>query len=202
MHKAQEGRSLVEMTISLALGAVVVTGLAGGCVRLLTDFRVSAATNDLVHDIERAKQHALLRNLPVGMCASDDGKRCAPGGDWSNGWIVYAKARTNTDRRYQPGVDTLLFATAHTSSVRVQWHGTAQAEEPVQIQAINGSWLRIDTPGSFSVNAPPLTVGGYEIATRCVVLRHGVGAASYKAKDAHTPCSTAAVAERSGNGTT
>lgn len=97
-----EGVTLVELMITLA---VVATILSLG-IPTLSDFlqnnRMTGAANDLVSSMHLARSEALLRRTPVVICASTDAEVANPSCDaaagFGAGWLVFADTNGNARR--------------------------------------------------------------------------------------------------------
>jgi type IV fimbrial biogenesis protein FimT len=83
------GFTLVEAIVSLAvmttLGTIVLPSLAA----LLEHQRAAAAMSSLVSQMSHARLAAVKHRRPTVLCPTFDGDTCAPGGDWSGGWMIF-----------------------------------------------------------------------------------------------------------------
>lgn len=93
---SQRGFSLYQGIIVLAI--VTVTGLSSAPLyyRLLGDRHVVAYTNELVGELQQARQLAVSAMSPVSLCSSSNGRECTRT-PWSQGYISFYDAG-------QPGV--------------------------------------------------------------------------------------------------
>jgi len=86
---AARGHTLIELLCLLAVAAA----LAAWAVPALRDLRLNSArtvaVNGFVQAVHLARSEALKRNRVVSLCPSRDGRRCASGAGWSEGWIVF-----------------------------------------------------------------------------------------------------------------
>jgi len=55
----------------------------------------------LFHAVHLARKESIMRRKVVSICPSHDGMSCAPGTDWSSGWLMFE----NSDRDLPPRVD-------------------------------------------------------------------------------------------------
>lgn len=85
------GFTLLELLVTLSVVAVLVAiGLPS--FRGLHDrLRADAARMQLVATFATARSTAVTRNLPVSICASQNGRRCE--GEWTQGWMIYLDPR-------------------------------------------------------------------------------------------------------------
>lgn len=85
----QDGLTLIELLISLALLAVVLTTAVPALGRFMQEQRLTASANQLVTHLQFARGEAITRNATVTACPSADGGSCTGGNRWDEGWIVY-----------------------------------------------------------------------------------------------------------------
>lgn len=83
------GFTLLELLIGLAVAAILVTLAVPGMTRLMRESQAGAAVNDLVYALRLARNEAVTRKLPVAVCASADGEKCAGDNDWHEGLLVF-----------------------------------------------------------------------------------------------------------------
>ncbi|MEO0616911.1 MAG: GspH/FimT family protein [Pseudomonadota bacterium] len=95
---ASTGVTLLELLVVLAVVSVVAAIGAPPLERWLAGHRVAAPLQALHTDLFRARHEAVMRNLAVVVCASDDAQACSSG-DWSAGWITFVN--TDDDRPAQ-----------------------------------------------------------------------------------------------------
>lgn len=101
----QAGHSLVEYAIVLGIAGLSLTVATPGLRDLVLSARMTAAMNDLVHDLRLARTQALARGQAVTLCQSPGGDRCGTSAQWEGGWIVFTDP--DEDRVFDPG-ETLL----------------------------------------------------------------------------------------------
>lgn len=82
------GFTLLEVLVGLAVAAILVTTAIPGMARLLRENRTDAAFAGLVHAMRLARSEAVVRKVPVAVCAAA-GDGCADDGDWKRGWMVF-----------------------------------------------------------------------------------------------------------------
>ncbi len=97
MHS--EGVTLVELMVTLAVAAVVLSFGIPTFTDFLQNNRMTAAANDLVSSMHLARSEALQRRVTVVVCASSDANapnpNCDAAADFGAGWLVFADANAN-----------------------------------------------------------------------------------------------------------
>jgi len=91
MKSTQHGFTVMELMAALAVLAILV-GLATPSLRQFSgNSRIAATSNSLLNALAVARSEALLRSMPISVCASTDAVTCRTSGrtDWSGGWIVF-----------------------------------------------------------------------------------------------------------------
>lgn len=92
----EQGFTLIELMISIALLAILL-GLAAPSYRsFITSNRLTAQANELVGDLSLARNEAASRSRNVQVCIAASSTSCAgSGSDWAAGWIVWADNNNN-----------------------------------------------------------------------------------------------------------
>lgn len=93
--KANQGFTILEVLITLAAIAIVVSVTVPGSNMLLEEYRLKTASGKLVSGLEMARSEAHQRGLTVMMCPSSNGHSCRRDGDWSMGWLVFTDGNGN-----------------------------------------------------------------------------------------------------------
>lgn len=86
----QEGASLVEWLVVIAISVILFAVGLPQLTRFIHTSKTSGYSNDLLNDIWYARSEAIKRNTYVILCTSEDGINCATSGSWNQGWLVYA----------------------------------------------------------------------------------------------------------------
>ena len=111
---SQRGFNLFELSISLAIAAVLLT-LA---LPSLTEFRarqqLRAARTELFSSLQLARFEAITHTKHAVLCPSSDGQSCANGTQWEAGWIVFFDLDKDRER---------------STDERLLWVGTIDAPQ-------------------------------------------------------------------------
>jgi type IV fimbrial biogenesis protein FimT len=83
------GYTLVELMITLVIGAVLLVLVVPSYKPSVLNSRMSAATTDLLGNLMSARAESVARNNFVTVCKSDDGEDCTVAGNWAQGWITF-----------------------------------------------------------------------------------------------------------------
>src|SRR5882672_3874940 len=102
------GFTLVEMIISVAVAAILLT-IGIPSFRYVTNSnRIAAEINGLLGDMQFARSEAVKEGIPVSVCVSSNSTACDGVNvtTWQNGWIVFSDA--NNDAAVDGGNDVVL----------------------------------------------------------------------------------------------
>lgn len=123
MKRYNLGMTVLELLVTLSVGAILTSVAIPSFQELVADTRIKSTANVLVAHLNAARSEAIKRGEPVAVCASVDEATCSDTTEWASGWIVF------TDSDGQPGVldgtdellkveqrqdDTLAFDTGDT----------------------------------------------------------------------------------------
>jgi len=108
------GFTLIELLTVVAISAILAAAAVPMFQRIGADSRVVDAGNTFRSALELARSEATVRAVRVGVCRSANANGPAPtcsggvegtygGGDWSAGWIIYAKADVNVGDDFEGG---------------------------------------------------------------------------------------------------
>lgn len=93
--KRQAGFNITELLVVMGIVAILL-GIGVPSYRYITNsYRLSAEVNGLLGDLQYARAEAVREGLRVTACVSNNRTACTGGGNWANGWIVFADTNGN-----------------------------------------------------------------------------------------------------------
>lgn len=111
--RRQTGLTAVELMVTLAIVAILVTLAIPEWGAYVKKNRLVSTANDLLVAMNQARNEAVGRSVTVILCRSNNPTAASPtcGGtakDWTPGWLVYATNGVVNERNYDPSTDELL----------------------------------------------------------------------------------------------
>lgn len=91
--RAMRGFNLIELMIVIAIAAIGLSLALPSFTDAMARNRIASTSNEFIAAVMYARSEALQRNTTTGFCASADKIVC--GGNWSDGWIVWADIDRN-----------------------------------------------------------------------------------------------------------
>lgn len=104
-----KGFTLLELLVAITVSSILLVIGIPAFMQMIAGNQRSANSADLYSDLAFARAEAISRNLQVGVCPSDDGASCADGGDWRQGWLIYANT-DNSTAGAEPDADEAVLA--------------------------------------------------------------------------------------------
>ena len=98
MTRKDAGLTLIELLITLALAAILLTLGVPAFTGSLERTRVATTMHQVSADLAMARSTAIMRRAQVVACPRTLDYRCRDDSDWSHGWIVF----TDDDGNRQP----------------------------------------------------------------------------------------------------
>ena len=152
MQRLTRGFTLYEILITLLLMALLAGLGLPELGKLVARNRISTEVNALFHAIHLARKESIMRRQVVSICPSNDGTRCAPGGDWSRGWIMF----NNRDRDEPPQIDAgepVLQVHGVGEDVRITANRRGFTLRATQKRATNGTIVVCDAASRVAPKA-------------------------------------------------
>ncbi|MFT6329260.1 MAG: type IV fimbrial biogenesis protein FimT [Bermanella sp.] len=139
---SQKGVTLLEMMITLAILAIVLTVVAPSMQNFLIKNRITGEINEVSGIVQYARHLAIDEQINVVVCPSEDFEAC--GTNWNNPKIVFIDSNADGNRNSD---EELLVATAKASdstkmtgpntSINFQYTGAASRSFSIQLCPIN-----------------------------------------------------------------
>lgn len=140
--KRQAGFTLIELMVTLAVLAVMLTLSAPSFTSFMRSAELSTTANSFVASVNAARSEAMKRNLPALVMPLESGRR-----DWSQGFVAFVDV--DRDGAYTESVDiTVLSQPIANSFLKVTGTGTAKYA-PSYVR-YDGSGFSKKLDGSFS----------------------------------------------------
>jgi len=166
----RNGFSLIEVIVTMAIAAVVLSIGAPGFQSYTQNNRRTIAINEMAIALQLARNSAVSRRVPVTLCKSPNGIHCVTGGDsgdWSQGWMMF------TNPNHIDGVAGLTAGTEVLLRVHSALHSntTLTGSGPVVNQVtfvprgkinngFGGTITHCDSRGNTAAVALVISVGG------------------------------------------
>ena len=146
MRRHKYGHTLFELLVTLTLAALIFGLGLPTFGALVADKQLRTETDALFHAVHLARKASVTRRRVVTLCASLDGQRCDPAGDWSSGWIMFENdARHAADVRSTD--EKLLKFHTVDEQVKLKANRRSFAFRSTHLRATNGSIAVCDRAG-------------------------------------------------------
>ncbi len=136
--KRASGFTIVELIVTLAIAAILLSLGAPPMQTYLANQRVTAAMNTIATGFNLARSTAVEQRQPTGVCATSNGVSCGGSTDWSRGWMVWVD--NDESGTYTPAADELV-------RVNLQEEGAMVVTANINLQVYSPSGLLVPMPG-------------------------------------------------------
>lgn len=142
------GFTLVELMITIAIVAILLTVVAPSLFAFLLSTRLASQAKDIVSDVRLARSEAAARGQWVVMCPSTDGTTCTNTvATWPLGRVVFVD--TNRNGTLDSGEAILQYSAALPGSTNVATTGFGTAV-PITFNPY-GAMMPLGTTGTFTL---------------------------------------------------
>jgi type IV fimbrial biogenesis protein FimT len=162
--KKTRGFTLVELIVTLAVAAILVSAALPSMRDLIRNNRLTAATNLFVSSLNIARSEAIKQGRNATVCVSDTQNSCS-GSNWQLGWLAWVDSDQDGNLDF-PGevlrtVEPLTNSTQITSAENsFQIDPQGNVDNPNATLAVcddrsgeTGRLLRVMATGGISVNS-------------------------------------------------
>lgn len=159
MHmKTQRGLTLVELLVTLAVAAIVISVALPNFRSMVQSNRASAHTNDFVLAVSYARSEALRRGGDVRLCSSTDQASCTGNEDWAVGWVVRDEDDNEVLRVWPVRTgDATMVEAGGTTQVDFAGDGTAEDTLDITLDIYTCAYHReiaLSRMGRTDINRP------------------------------------------------
>lgn len=162
MHRCP-GYTLVELVVTLAVGALLLTLAIPTFTSVVLDSRLTAAVNRFVHGMYVARQAALESGMDITLCRSPGGRQCTTAGRWDTGFIIFANRDGDDPPRVDPG-EPILQVEGALAGPLILANRSAFVFRPWG-RSVNGTFTVCDRRGDTRARAVVVSYTGRPRAT-------------------------------------
>lgn len=120
-YRLNAGFTLIELMMTIAISAILVTVAAPSFQTLILNARLSAKKNEFINALNLARSTALSQNSSITVCPLLAASSAACGTSWGAGWIIKTQPITGAPalvKAYQSSAkDAVLSAVAFNGTV-------------------------------------------------------------------------------------
>jgi type IV fimbrial biogenesis protein FimT len=153
------GFSLIEMLVTLSIGAILLSFAGPGFSDMVKNNRRAAAVTQLVVDLQYARSIALERGREVVVCPSASGTNCEPRPQWNSGWLVFLNIDGDQPPVRDPSEPVLRVTQALETGVTLKVNRDAFEFRPY-ISTTNGTFVFCDDRGPNHGTAVVVSIVG------------------------------------------
>lgn len=152
MRRRNNGYSLYELLMTTVLIAMLLVVGIPSFSSMMARSQQRVEIDALFHAVHLARKESIMRRKVVSLCPSNDGERCAPGMDWSAGWLMFE----NKDRDSPPLIDVgepVLQRHRVAENVTIRANRRGFTLRATFLRATNGTFVFCDVGDRISPRA-------------------------------------------------
>lgn len=149
---SSDGFTLLEMMVTLAIAAILLTVVAPAFGQLIAGTRITTSINDFDASIQLIRSEAITRGIRTTLCPSSDGVSCLDQPVWEHGWIAFVD--TNEDKNLDTGEKILRLHAALDDQISIRSGSRKRIvfrPSGMALGGLNGTYTVCDTSDA----APP-----------------------------------------------
>ncbi len=136
----QKGFTLLELIVTLVVAAIVLTVGVPSFQALIRNNRLVTLTNEFIGALHLTRSEAIKRNHRVTLCKSADGVKCADGGGYEQGWMVFDDHQ-DQDTVVETGETVIRVFQGASTSTGITLKGNTPVQKYVSYDALGFSRL-------------------------------------------------------------
>lgn len=156
MTGRNKGFTLIELMVTIAIAAILVTAGVPAFNQFVQENRMAAQVNSLVHALNIARSEAVSENTTTVVCASSDQVNCTT--DWNKGWIVFADK--DGDGKVESGELLHVFPAIDGGNTLTTTVATSIGYEPSGLSTTSGTFTLCDGGGDVAARAVIVSPAG------------------------------------------
>jgi len=115
-HPRQQGTTLIEQIMVLAIVGILIGIAAPSLGKLLTRNQQQVAQSDLISALQHTRETALITGKRTLLCPTRDGRRCSNDLHWENGWLMFQDGDGENQPKHRP----LYVGRGYSSKLTIQ----------------------------------------------------------------------------------
>jgi len=145
MHNKISAFTLVELLVTIAVGAIVLAIGVPSFQNLMQTNQLATQTNKFISSLNYARSEAVKRKLNVIICTSSSPNNCDNSNDYESGWFIFVDTDLSGSFNNSPGNEDVPLWQSSTLSNGLTLRGNAN----IASQIVFNSRGRPSTNGSL-----------------------------------------------------